>query len=195
MSGERELFEVDQEPGEGDEEGTPSPFFVAVDAATVALGGRSRLGRPAGATNRKSKSFEKWFFAMGFKDPAQYLAELMSADPIALRAAIGGDTTLEAVIGIQVKAAGELMPYLHGKKPTDLSDVPDEQLPHLFIMAGTDQLEQGQIILEARRRQAAALSAGSLIDASENNDLAGESGDRLTGDRLTTPEKPENSGG
>lgn len=191
--GERDIFEVEPDP-EGDGEGTPSPFFVAVDAATVALGGRSRLGRPAGATNRKSKSFEKWFFAMGFKDPAVYLAELYSADPMALRAAIGGETTLKEVVDLQVKAAGELMPYLHGKKPTDLSDVPDEQLPHLFIMAGTDQLEQGNVILETRKRAQAALSAGTLIEVSENKDLAGSDGDRHTDDRHTDGESEGGTG-
>lgn len=171
MAGNPGLFDAGEEP-EGTSEGTPSPFFVAVDAATVALGGQSRLGRPAGATNRKSKSFEKWFYAMGFKDPAQYLAELMSADPMALQAMIPKATLLE-VINLQVKAAGELMPYLHGKKPTDLSDVPDEQLPQLFILAGTDQLQQANVLLEARRRQEATLSAGTLIEANEIKDLEG----------------------
>jgi hypothetical protein len=165
-AGNPELFD-DGEGSEGPEQDAPSPFFQLVAAAEEVLAGK--IGRPRGARNRKSEAFEKWYFAKGYKDPAQFLGELVTADPIALGNAIGGATRLE-VLNLQKAAAAELMPYLHGKKPIDVN-VTGELLPTLIIAAGTNQLDQAQQIRDQR-----ALSIGSPIveaEANEINDLKG----------------------
>lgn len=154
---------------EGDEEGAPSPFFKLLGAAEERLGGRAR-GRPPGARNRKSADFEKWYYAAGFKDPAQLLAEIVSADPLAL--ARVAHVPLGEAIDLQRKAAVDLMPYLHGKKPTELV-VTDERLPVLIIAGDQNQLDQARQLIEERK----ALSIGSPVvegEAKEINDLEGE---------------------
>ena len=148
-----------EEPGLfGDDESTPSPFSAAMEAAELALGGRAR-GRPPGARNPKSVDFEKWYYAAGFKDPAHFLAEIVSADPMVLArvAAIGTAEALE----MQRRAAGDLMPYLHGKKPTEVV-VTDERLPTLIVVTNSNQLEEARQLLDAR--QALALGVPLTID-------------------------------
>jgi hypothetical protein len=162
--GNPELFD-DPQAEKGPEEDTPSPFFQMVARAEEALGG-AKIGRPRGARNRKTKAFEDWFFAKGYKDPAQLLAEIVSADPIALRAQVPGADMLD-VIKAQIAAAGELMPYLHGKKPIDLN-VTGEVLPTLILMTGTNQLEQAAELIERRRQ---ALSVGAPIVEGEANEI------------------------
>lgn len=154
----------------GDDESAPSPFFKLLGEAEERLGGRAR-GRPPGARNRKSVDFEKWYYSAGYKDPAVFLAELYSADPIAL-ARVAGLKVGEAV-EIQRRAAVDLLPYLHGKKPTEIV-VTDERLPMLMIVTGTNQIEEAQVLLEQRRQ--AAMSAGSLLIEGEAVEKPGNAG-------------------
>lgn len=133
--------------------------------------------------NRKTQDFATWYDAQGFKDPLQLQAEFMSTDPVALQAwfieyertqkAIGkmfGQAVppLSEIVEMQMSIADKLAPYLHGKAPA--RDAPDdERLPVLVINAGTNQIEQAQII-HARR-----LSVGRpMVDLTANkiNDLA-----------------------
>jgi hypothetical protein len=149
-----------EEPGLfGDEEGAPSPFFVALDEAERALG--SRRGRPPGARNRKSVDFERWYHAAGYKDPAVFLAELVSADPMALARA--ASVKIVEAIGIQQRAAAELLPYLHGKKPTEVV-LTDERLPTLIVVTDTNQLEEARVLLQ--RREALAAGVPLTIEGS-----------------------------
>lgn len=142
----------------------PSPFFQLVaEAELLAAGGK--IGRPKGARNRKSVDFEKWFHAAGFKDPAVLLAEIISADTIALATA-ASIKRIEA-LELQRKCATDLMPYLHGKKPIEI-DLVDERLPSLFIIAGDNQLAQAQKVLEEQRR---LLSIGSPLIEGEANEI------------------------
>lgn len=154
-----DLFDDD-----GDENGAPSQFSAALEAA-----GSGRIGRPKGALNRKTRDFEAWYHAMGFKDPAELLAQVVSADPLALAKTMPGKTLLDA-LKLQVAAAEGLMPYLHGKMPTRTTQ-PDERLPILVINAGTNQLAQGQRLLDGK------VLAIRMDDPSENKGLAdGEAG-------------------
>ena len=146
---------------EGDAEGVPSPFLEELEAAR---GGR--IGRPKGALNRKTRDFEAWYTAMGFKDPAELLAQVVSADPLALAAVMPGKSRLDA-LKLQVAAAGELMPYLHGKMPTRTSQ-PDERLPMLVINAATNQLAQGRRLAEGKQL---AIGRPAEPEASEINGL------------------------
>lgn len=143
---------------------------------------RKRIGRPAGARNKRDADAERWYFAKGFVDPLQRLGELVSEDPRVLQAWFaehaGFDSddklrtppSLLEVVRMQIAAAGELMPYLHGKKPLEVV-VGDERLPMLMIDLGTNQLAEGRAIGAAR-----ALSIGSPepeAEASEIKDLKG----------------------
>lgn len=165
----------------GDEQGTPSSFFDAVAAA----GERKGVGRPKGARNRKSIDFEKWFYAMGYTDPAQRLAEIVTMDPRALQAMAAenadglprtknGDLTVVSlpslvdIIDLQRKAAVDLMPYLHGKKPTEVV-ITDERLPILVVASGTNQMAEAQKLIDGRP----VMSIGQMPEANEINDLEG----------------------
>lgn len=166
---------------DGPSEPAPSPFSGAAGGATEAA--RARIGRPPGARNRRDADAEKWYFAQGYVDPMQRLGELVSEDARVLQAWFEEHGGLDAegkprtaptileVIRMQIAAAGELMPYLHGKKPIDLNII-DERLPQLIIAAGTNQLDQARELL-ARR----VLSLGAPVpaeEASEIKDLEGE---------------------
>lgn len=178
MAGEGDLF--------GDGEGAPSGFFDAVAAA----GERKGIGRPKGAANRHTAEFEKWYYARGFKDPAQLLGELVSTDPRALQAmaienaaAVGLTRTVgtgeEAhlvlevpglidLVDLQRRAAVDLLPYLHGKMPTRI-EIADERLPTLIVVTDTNQLDEARQLLEHRQ----ALSAGQLLEPGETPAIPG----------------------
>lgn len=169
------------------------------DAGKAAQRGR---GRPKGAGNRKTKDFQAWYEAQGFKDPLQMQAEFMSADPVALQAffaehertlkAIGKKTGLAvpALIDIvkeQMACARDLAPYLHGKAPVRVV-VEDERLPMLVINSGTNQIDQARQVAAQK-----GLTVGRpMIDATPNkiNDLAEtQSEDRMTQDRTEDKSK------
>ena len=142
-------------------------------------------GRPKGAGNRKTKDFQAWYQAQGFKDPLELQAQFMSSDAVALQSFfIEHEKTLKAVgksVGLAVPAlidivkeqmacARDLAPYLHGKAPVSLV-VADERLPFLVINASTNQIAQAQQIAAQK-----GLTVGKpMIEVTSNkiNDLAG----------------------
>lgn len=171
MADETDLFGVD--------EGAPSGGFADKVREAGERAGIKGPGRPKGATNRKTVDFEKWYFAKGFKDPAQALGELVSMDPIALhqmmleqaaaqRLPPKAYPTLKDAIDLVRVAAAELMPYLHGKKPTVI-DVPDERLPMLLMMLATNQLDQAKVI-EAQNRL--SIGAPLEVEKAQNSGLS-----------------------
>lgn len=178
MAGEPGFFD-ENPPAAGPEEDAPSDLFGAAAEA----GARRGIGRPKGARNRKTEAFEAWYFAR-FKDPAVFLGELVTMDARALQQLAIEDrySILERegkvaevpglleIIKLQMAAAGELMPYLHGKKPIDVN-VSAELLPTLIIAAGLNQVDQARLLAEAK-----AMSVGApLVDAEANEikDLEG----------------------
>lgn len=185
MPGNAGLFNGDEAVA-GDDERTPSAFFDAVAAA----GERKGLGRPKGARNKKSEAFEKWFYAKGYRDPAQVLAEIMTMDPRALQQIALDDRIargelqqigskddpvqmvsvpgLLEIVDLQRKAAVDLMPYLHGKKPTEIV-VTDERLPILVVASGTNQMAEAAKLIEGR----AVMSIG-MPEAKDFKGLAGD---------------------
>ncbi|OEI83717.1 hypothetical protein GRI33_06245 [Brucella sp. BO3] len=159
-------------------------------------------GRPKGAGNRKTKDFQAWYEAQGFKDPLQLQAEFMSSDPVALQSfflehektmkAIGKKTgvAVPALIDIvkeQMACARDLAPYLHGKAPVRVV-VEDERLPMLVINSGTNQIDQARQVAAQK-----GLTVGRpMIDAAPNkiNDLAeAQTEDRTTQDRTEDKSK------
>lgn len=186
MAGDRDLFESEEQAKEARaRHQLGNPF---ADAPAQAQ--RRGRGRPAGALNVKTKDFERYYAAMGYRDPLKAMAEWLTADPVSLQAwfeahettrvAIGKGTALAVpslldIIKEQHSVATALAPYLHGKKPVQV-EIIDERLPSLILDLGTNQLE------EARRLAAdRALTVGSPIEGdaerawqgkgNENNDL------------------------
>lgn len=152
---------------------------------TASASVKRQRGRPKGSTNRKTADFAAWYQANGFKDPLEFMAEFMSANPVELQAffvehertykAIGKNVgkavpSLGEIIEEQLSCADKLAPYLHGKAPA--AELPlDERLPVLVLNLGTNQLDQARQIAGQR-----GLSVGMplTIDASKNNGLAVE---------------------
>lgn len=150
-------------------------------------------GRPRGALNRKTRDFDRWYQAKGFRDPLAAMAQFLTADPVALQAwfaehertrvAIGKQTALAVpslfdIIREMHACASTLAPYLHGKKPVQLELI-DERLPHLLIALGTNQLEEGRTIagrkaLAIGPRPAELDDSEGDGDASKINDLEGD---------------------
>ncbi|TGS86717.1 hypothetical protein EN817_17600 [Mesorhizobium sp. M3A.F.Ca.ET.174.01.1.1] len=187
MSGDRDLFESDDQAREARaRHQIGNPF---ADAGAQAQ--RRGRGRPSGALNLKTKDFERYYSAMGYRDPLKAMAEWLTADAVALQAwfeeheqtrvAIGKGTaqavpSLLEIIKEQHAVAVALAPYLHGKKPVQV-EIIDERLPTLIVDLGTNQLADARRLAEQR-----ALSVGSPIegdaerawqgDTKENNDLA-----------------------
>lgn len=138
---------------------------------------RGKIGRPPGARNKRDADAERWYFARGFTDPMQKLGELVSTDPRVLQAWFAENAGLDSdgkqrsapnileVVNMQIRAAGELMPYLHGKKPIEVV-VGDERLPTLIVDLGTNQLAEGRAIGEQR-----ALSIGAPVPATEGSEI------------------------
>jgi len=179
-----------EEPGLfGDDESTPSDgFFAAVAEAGERVGVR---GRPKGARNKHSVEFEKLYYAKGYRDPALVLGELVSADPRALQAMALEDELkrwrdagaegpkprgpgVMEMVDVIVDAADRLMPYLHGKKPTEVV-VTDQRLPTLIVVTNSNQLEEARQLLDAR--QSLALGVPLTIDQTPANPGVSEEGE------------------
>ncbi|MEO4042709.1 hypothetical protein AAFN47_13990 [Hoeflea sp. CAU 1731] len=105
----------------------------------------ARRGRPKGASNQKTKDFERYYQAQGFTDPLVAMAQYLTADPVELYHWFfeqGTDAKRRPgpfeIINEQQTVASNLAPYLHGKKPTQV-EIIDERLPTLIIDLGTNQ--------------------------------------------------------
>lgn len=157
------------------------PYADAGSAAKELRPERKAPGRPKGSLNRKTKEFEAYFQAKGFRDPLVGMAQFITADPVALQAWIQKHEQAEVSVGKEIRTAlptlmdiikeqhtiaTQLAPYLHGKKPVELAII-DERLPALIIDLGTNQLEQGETIAG---RKALSLGAPLPEKANEIND-------------------------
>lgn len=74
---------------------------------------RSGPGRPVGAVNRVTKDIRRLLLSQ-FKHPLVALAEIYSTDTLALASHLGCKP--EAALGVQVRAAAEVAPYLTAKQ-------------------------------------------------------------------------------
>lgn len=74
-----------------------------------------KRGRPAGSRNKATKDTLRLLQAKGFTDPLVFMARIMSMTPDELKRAYGlkGAEALSQ----QLRAAGDLAPYLHSKQP------------------------------------------------------------------------------
>jgi hypothetical protein len=183
---DRDLFESDDQAFEARaRHDRGNPFADAAEAAEK----RGR-GRPPGALNVKTRDFERYYAAMGYRDPLKAMAEWLTADPVALQAwfeehekaqvAVGKSirTALPQLLDIikeQHACAVALAPYLHGKKPVQV-EIIDERLPSLIIDLGTNQLDQARQLAADRALsvgQPAQIEGEAAADPASNeiNDL------------------------
>ncbi|WP_336800494.1 hypothetical protein [Kaistia sp. MMO-174] len=107
-------------------------------------------GRPKGSINRKTEAARRYYQAKGYRDPLAFLGELVDADPLELTkwfreqqlkifGSAEGAPSLAEVASMQVKAAAELMPFLHGKMPIRVETDDDKALPILVVDLGGGQ--------------------------------------------------------
>lgn len=144
-------------------------------------------GRPAGSANKKTLALKQYYQAKGFRDPIAYLGEIVSADPVALwrwmidqqlprarrgkNGVVQGLPTLTDVISLQVKAAAELAPFLHGKAPIRI-ETDDKALPVLIMDLGTDQVTAARL----GKVDDGSMSLGGP-EGEENQGVSGGEGD------------------
>lgn len=110
-------------PGLVDDDAEPADMLGRV-AEQVNAQRRAR-GRPEGSANKRNAEIFDYLEARGFKQPERFLAEIVTADPRALAAALSGpnvkpehvpfDKALE-VMRLQAKAAADLLPYKLAKR-------------------------------------------------------------------------------
>lgn len=189
MSGERDLFETEDEALAARARVDAGDPFA--DAAELAE--RRGRGRPRGALNVKTRDFERYYGAMGYRDPLVAWAQFLTRSPIELQAWIEEHERAQVAVGKEIRdalpslleivqeqhrCAERLAPYLHGKKPVQV-EIIDERLPTLIVDLGTNQIAEARKVADRQ-----ALSVGAPIDGdgdrasqvviNENNDLAGE---------------------
>lgn len=179
MAGERDLFATVDEAREARRSADAGNPFA--DARSIAGDQAKRRGRPKGALNVKTKDFERYYGAMGYRDPLQAMAQWLTADPVELQAWFEAHETTKVALGKgavlavpslldiireQHSVAVALAPYLHGKKPVQV-EIIDERLPALIIDLGTNQLAEAGKIVEAKALSIAAdadPSAGEKVN-------------------------------
>jgi len=137
------------------------------DGSSVAPPRRGR-GRPAGSPNRTTLKLQAFLQSRGYRDPAEFLASIISADPRDLAARLAGRKSgadvefgeaLEA-LKVQRAAAGELMPYFHQKMPIAVQHSGDGAARPLIIIGDGPRGGDGR-----------GGSAMSIYDVEENQTL------------------------
>lgn len=93
-------------------------------------------GRPVGSVSRTTKQLQSYLVARGYRDPAEFLAALVTADTRELAAKLGIEDRAE-VLKIQRSAAVDLMPYFHQRQgPTEAPREPQARPLVMILEAG-----------------------------------------------------------
>lgn len=105
--------------------------LLAVCADLVAAPRRAK-GRPEGAPNRKNNDMIAYLTALGHRDPWVTLSMVQTADTAKLAQQLG--MKRGEALALQVRAADAIMPYHHGKKPTQVElDLGRNQRPFMVL--------------------------------------------------------------
>lgn len=107
-----------------------------------------RAGRPKGAMNKRTGALRDYILNQ-FQHPAVALAQAYSR-PVDMLAAELGCTKLEAFT-VQVRAAGELLPYIESKMP---------------VAVGIDQRGTIQLVIHGADERPAVVDGGELVGLS-----------------------------
>lgn len=101
-------------------------------------------GRPVGSVNRTTLQLQRLLMARGYRDPAEFLASIVSMGVQDLANALSvvqPDTGVVqvnrgAALDLQIKAATALLPYFHQKMPIAVQHSGDGQRPLIIINDG-----------------------------------------------------------
>ena len=164
----------------------PDPDGVGelVDAAP---GERRGRGRPAGSRNRSTQEWSR-FVLSRYRSPLIGLAEIASATPHELQAALGGPPRAAGAVGLDggaaapgegitlaeclrliMQAQASLAPYLHQKQPLAI-DAGGVGMMTIIIQKGDGALAEGARILpiddaeETEQNQALEISGGGMSE-------------------------------
>lgn len=104
-----------------------------------AIPAKRGAGRPAGSPNRTTTKMKAWLLAKGYRDPAEFLAAIMSADTLQTAMMTGCDPG--DVLKLQVKAAEGLMPYFHQALPKQVDVKTDGPRSLIVILDRSEQFQ------------------------------------------------------
>ncbi len=106
-------------------------------------------GRPPGSPNRTTLQLQRLLLAKGYRDPAEFLASILSMDVRALAGELSepskDDDDKDRVVmqvhrgqalQLQIRAAEALLPYFHQKMPIAVQHSGDGQRPLIIINDG-----------------------------------------------------------
>lgn len=116
----------------------------AHDGATIAPPAKRGPGRPANSPNRSTLQLQRYLMASGARDPAEFLASIVSMDTRKLAETLRPDhgkpganpatfDQVSSALDVQVRAARELMPYFHQKMPIAVQHSGNEGRPVIVI--------------------------------------------------------------
>lgn len=147
------LAEIAAEMGSGGAHTAGAPenserdLFLTIDDEVADFAGHAIAppkrgpGRPAGSPNRTTQQLQAWLRGRGYRDPAEFLAAIVTTDARQLAAELAGKAAslvtfdeAEAVLKLQKGAAAELMPYFHQRMPQQVEQVGDAARPLILIM-------------------------------------------------------------
>ncbi|MCO5091985.1 hypothetical protein [Bosea sp. (in: a-proteobacteria)] len=123
----------------------PAADLFALDAEidqfarhAVAPPARRGPGRPAGSVNRTTLQLQRLLLQRGYRDPAEFLAALITMDVRELVRDLGGAEQVDVakVLAIQKQAADSLMPYFHQRMPIAVEHHGDRARPLIIIRDG-----------------------------------------------------------
>lgn len=129
----------------------PDEFEAEVDLFGLELDGLGDVavrpakrgpGRPKGSPNRTTLQLARLLRARNYRDPAEFLAALVTMDTRELVKSIGGEDP-EKVLNIQRAAAADLMPYFHQRLPA-VAEEQKEEARTLIVMG--DLVAQKSVI-------------------------------------------------
>lgn len=160
-------------PGDGVDQAAADLFRTELDlfeGSTIAPPKRGR-GRPPGSANRSTLKLQQHLMVQGYRDPAEFLASIMTMNTAELARELSCDKA--DALPMQIRAAESLMPYFHQKLPTAIHIKPDDARP-MIVMSDTFNMQVNQTLSV----EAAKGSHGERSHSvSQVIDMSGESDD------------------
>lgn len=163
----------------------PDPDGVG-ELAEAGPGERRGRGRPVGSRNRSTQDWSR-FILSRYRSPLIGLAEIASATPAELQAALGGPPrppvaegagaegdggggiSLQACLSLIMQAQASLAPYLHQKQPLAI-DAGGVGMMTIIIQKGEAAISEGVRIVpiddaeEVEENQGLAISGGAMSE-------------------------------
>lgn len=143
---------------------------------------RRRAGRPPGSPNRATLALKRLLIQRGYRDPAEFLAAVVSMPTAELVASLSERTPEGEVTGpaaldalkVQVQAARELMPYWHQKMPIAVQHSGEAHRPVIIINDGP---HGGLAGMRGESAGAGAMSAHEVLEYQELSPDGGKASD------------------